>query len=193
MLKFLVPFLPTNRTTDEEIAYRLKTFASPMSRGGYEIDYISLHLDILLLKTVMKYLKCLIENQTLPNNLFFVEYNLGFKLCNHFGLPYNNITPHASVPNKFYSTNVFHIIQKYNLTLEELCTVNVSIVYKRVVYDLNQFMSNFNSHRIVLEILPSYLQTFNYKLHFNLLPLKSMYMEWQLDNNSCCYFCEVGP
>ena len=41
-------------------------------------------------------------------------------------------------------------------------------------------------------MLPSYLQTFNYKTHFNLLPIKSMFREWYLDNDSCCYFCKVG-
>ena len=41
-------------------------------------------------------------------------------------------------------------------------------------------------------MLPSYLQTFNYKTHFNLLPIKSMFRDWQLDNDSCCYFCHVG-
>ena len=53
-------------------------------------------------------------------------------------------------------------------------------------------MINFKSHRILSKVLPSYLKSFNYKAHFNLLPLKSMYREWQLDNDSCCYFCGVG-
>ena len=42
-------------------------------------------------------------------------------------------------------------------------------------------------------MLPSYLQSFNYKLHHNLLPVITLVREYRLDNNSCCLFCGVGP
>ena len=41
--------------------------------------------------------------------------------------------------------------------------------------------------------MPSYLQSFNYKLNNNLLPVSTMFREYALDNNSCCLFCSVGP
>ena len=65
-------------------------------------------------------------------------------------------------------------------------------VYKRIICDNNQSMRNFKFQRISVKMLPSYLQSFNYKLHFNLLPVKSMFKEWQLDNDSTCLFCKVG-
>ena len=40
--------------------------------------------------------------------------------------------------------------------------------------------------------LPSYLQTFNYKLSHELLPVKTMFREYALDNDSRCTFCEIG-
>ena len=43
------------------------------------------------------------------------------------------------------------------------------------------------------KFLPSYLQTFNYKLHFDMLPVKTMFREYALDNDSVCYFCSIGP
>ena len=43
------------------------------------------------------------------------------------------------------------------------------------------------------DVLPSYLQSFNYKLHNNLLPVNTLVREYALDNNSCCLFCNVGP
>ena len=52
-------------------------------------------------------------------------------------------------------------------------------------------MYNFKYYRLVPKYLPSYLSSFNYKLHFEFLPLKCMFKEWQLDNDSCCMFCEV--
>ena len=168
-------------------------FAAPRSMGGYEIDFVSLHLDLLLLKTVMKYLKHIVINDNvLPCNLYFVEYNIGFQLCNYFGISCNNNTPHASIPNAFYS-NTLQLIRHHNLSLKELTEGSVNSIYRRIIHNLNRNMINFKSFRILSKVLPSYLQSFNYKVHFNLLPLKSMFREWQLDNDSCCYFCEIGP
>ena len=59
MLGFLVPFLPAKCTT-EEIVSRLQAFGASRAMGGYEVDFITLHLELLLLKTVMKYLKCIV-------------------------------------------------------------------------------------------------------------------------------------
>ena len=41
--------------------------------------------------------------------------------------------------------------------------------------------------------LPSYLQSFNFKLHNNLLPVRTMFQEYALDTDSRCMFCRVGP
>ena len=41
--------------------------------------------------------------------------------------------------------------------------------------------------------LPSYLQTFNYKLSHELLPVKTMFREYALDNDTVCYYCGIGP
>ena len=71
--------------------------------GGCEVDHITLHMDILLLKTTMKFLKCLMLDETLSSNLFYVEYNVGLQLRNYFSIPFNNSTPHAAIPNEFYS------------------------------------------------------------------------------------------
>ncbi len=57
---------------------------------------------------------------------------------------------------------------------------------------MNDLGCKTDYHCILNKSLPSYLQSFNYKLHFNLLPLKSMFLEWRLDNQSTCYFCDVG-
>ena len=139
----------------------------------------------------MQYLKCRIHKIAIPDNLWFVEYNLGLQLCNLFKIPYINHTPHAPSPNQFYSC-VFQIIRTHKLSLEDLSEKSVNFIYKKIICDCNQSMRNFKSHRITSKILPSYLQTFNYKLHFNLLPLKSLFKEWYLDNDSCCLFCNVG-
>ena len=160
--------------------------------GGYEVDFITLHLDLLLLKNVMKYLRCIVlGEEELPSNLFFVEYNIGYQVCNYFNIPVNRSTSHGMMPNAFYS-NVLQIIRKHNITLKELSEGSINIIYRRILYDLNRPMINFKSCRLLSKVLPSYLQSFNYKVHFDFLPLKSKFRDWQLDNDSCCYFCQVG-
>ena len=42
-------------------------------------------------------------------------------------------------------------------------------------------------------MLPSYLCSFNYKLHYDLLPVNIKFKPYALDNDSCCHFCLVGP
>ena len=39
-----------------------------------------------LLKPVMQYIKCLVNKITLSDNLWFIEYNIGLQICNHFKL-----------------------------------------------------------------------------------------------------------
>ena len=53
ILGFFVPFLP-GRCTTEEIVSKLQSLGASRSMGGYEVDFITLHLDLLLLKNVMK-------------------------------------------------------------------------------------------------------------------------------------------
>ena len=191
ILRFFVPFLPA-RCTTEEIVTKLQSLGASRSMGGYEVDFIPLHLDLLLLKNVMKYLKCIVlGDEELPSNLYFVEYNIGYQVCNYFNIPVNRNTPHGMTPNTFYS-NVLQIIRSHNITLKELSEGSINSIYRRILYDLNRSMINFKSCRLLSKVLPSYLQSFNYKTHFNLLPLKSMFKDWQLDNDSCCYFCGVG-
>ena len=54
-------------------------------------------------------------------------------------------------------------------------------------------LSLSSSYRLFSNVLPSYLHSFNFKLHNNLLPVITLFREYSLDNNSCCLFCNVGP
>ena len=62
-----------------------------------------------------------------------------------------------------------------------------------MILKLNKYKSKLKYYRLLSDILPSYLQSFNYKLHHNLLPVITLIREYALDNNSCCLFCGVGP
>ena len=85
------------------------------------------------------------------------------------------------------------MIKWFRISLDELIKGSVNQIYKRIIVDKNKQSMNFRSHCIFFKCLPSYLQSFNYKLHFNLLPVKTMFQEYALDTDSRCYFCDVGP
>ena len=114
------------------------------------------------------------------------------QLCNHFNIPINHRTPHAHFPSFIYDY-IFLMIKRFGITHDELLKGSVNNIYKRIICDKNQQNNSFRSHCIFSKCLPSYLQTFNYKLHFNLLPVKTMFQEYALDTDSRCCFCDVGP
>ena len=115
LLGFLVPFLSNTKNTDADVCSKLRTFAAPEFLGGYKVDFITLHLDLLRLKTVMKYLKCLVYNLELPSCLYFMEYNLGLQLCSLFNLHCNSRTPHAFSPNQHHSS-VLQLIRHHRIS-----------------------------------------------------------------------------
>ena len=60
LLSFLIPF-STKNMTDVEISDKITSFAASKYLGGYGIDQISIHAELLLLKPIMRYMKCKIN------------------------------------------------------------------------------------------------------------------------------------
>ena len=191
LLGFLTPF-STRFMNDKEIADKITGFSAPKYLGGYGVDQISIHAGLLLLKPVMKYVKCRVEETVLPNEVYFVEYHIGIHLSRMFGFRINNCTTHTDRPCEVYN-HVLEMIRLYDITREELVEGSVNKIYKRIIVNLNQRVGKLKYYRMLSNVLPSYLQSFNYKLHNNLLPVSIMFREYALDNNSCCFFCCVGP
>ena len=64
-------------------------------------------------------------------------------------------------------------VKEFNITIEELVLGSVNKIYKRIITTLNERNRKVKYHRILSNVLPSYLQSFNYWLHNNLLPVLS--------------------
>ena len=128
LLKFLVPFMPNKNLSCDEIKDKIVKFAAPKSLGGYQIDYITLHMDLLLLKPIMKYFKALTSDNVLPANLYYVEYNIGMQLCNYFKFKVNNRTTHAASPSFIYEY-VLKMIKWFKITMKELLEGSVNLIY----------------------------------------------------------------
>ena len=84
----------------------------------------------------------------------------------------------------------------YNITIEE-CVKEKSFrnIYSRIISEHSSKSSVCyqNIHRLHYKCFPEHLKSFNYKLHFNLLPLNFRFHVYSLDNDSRCYFCKWGP
>ena len=57
---------------------------------------------------------------------------------------------------------------------------------------MNDFSESPRWELLHHKIMPNYLISFNYKVHFNLLPVKSKFLDFQLDNSSRCKFCNLN-
>ena len=148
-LKFFIPYNVTNMS-EEQIERKLIQLAAPKFLGGYLIDHISLHSSLFLLKPVMKYINCRVNDMPLTPELFFVEYHLGMKLCSLFGLKVNNSTLHTDDASEVYRF-VFDIIRFHKISLDELVKGSVNLIYKRIILQFNEmpddYVANYNAEK----------------------------------------------
>ena len=69
------------------------------------------------------------ENQLTPSQ-YYIEYYIGTKLCNLFGIPCSNSYLHASQPNLFYQY-VLDIIKKlveFGIEIDEFISGKVKVI-----------------------------------------------------------------
>ena len=186
LVSFVVPHKHTFRTALD--------FSLPRKYGGYSISNVVLHLNLCFIKPVMIYMKERIIAEGLSKPMYFIEYNLGQQLSRYFDLPKNNSTVHRFEPNEYYK-KMFDTIVKYKITSEELVEGKIGMIYKRILSEIGS-EQNFcpEYSRIHKQIFPSYLKTFNYKVHFDLLPVKNKFHRFCLDSKEriTCPFCNIN-
>ena len=188
LLSFIVPHKKTFMDITD--------FALPRHYGGYGFSNINLNLKLLYVKPIMQYVNEKVNHGSLSKEMYYIEYNLGQQLSLKFGLPINNVTPHAFKPNDFYK-RMFDIICLHKITLDELMEGKVISIYKRIMTEIGEFRgrnSTENYGKLHRNIFPNYLKTFNYKLQFDLLPVKGKFYEHMLDADVkvTCPFCNIN-
>ena len=84
---------------------------------------------------------------------------------------------------------------KYNVSVDELLEGKISKIYYRVICEEGERKAGgvqFNKlHR---DIFPTYLKTFNFKVHWDLLPVKGKFHAFSLDSSEkiSCAFCNLN-
>ena len=124
--------------------------------------------------------------------IFFIEYNIGWQVCKYLGVPINLACPHRSQPNAIYK-KILEIISENQVPANLLIEGKIKSIYNYVI-SRNYAGGLFPKYnRMHDSIFPNYLKTFNFKLHYNLLPVKRLFVEFALDNDSRCNFCNLNP
>ena len=109
--------------------------------------------------------------------------------------PRNSI-PRAFTPSEFYN-RFLHVLDSHNLGKNEIETMNTRQIYYTIIEQRRSqrlipfvpFSSPNMWKQIHIVILPNYLKTFNYKIIWNLMPVKSKSYVATYHGTSLCSFC----
>ena len=137
-------------------------------------------------------MKC--EGEVMADGQYFLEYNIGHQLCSLWNLPIDQRTPHSFRPNKIYSyiLDIVKMLKSNGVTLDLFLSCKVKVIYTTVCEYINRHNESIRWALLHHKILPNYLISFNYRVHYNLLPVKSKFMDFHLDNDSRCIHCKTN-
>jgi len=184
LLKFVVPHRKT--------FLKICDFALPRSMGGYSIDDVVLHASLFLLRDVFSYVKKKLNGESLSDQESYVEYNIGWQLSKYIGVPLNILCPHRSKPNTVYQC-MMNIITSHKIPVELLYKGKFKNIYCYII-EKNFMPSVYPKYlRLHHKVLPNYLKSFNFQVHYRLLPVKRLFIEYALDTDSQCAFCKFYP
>ena len=145
-----------------------------------------------MLSGVFKYIQKVIQGHILDDYEFYIEYNIGWQICKYLGVAINIACPHRFKPNVIYK-EILDIIRDNGIPAELLIEGKVKNIYKYIISkecsdDLYPMYSRMHD-----PIFPNYLKSFNFRVHHNLLPVKRLFRDFALDNDSACNFCNLHP
>ena len=186
LLRFAVPHKKT--------FLKIANLAAKRDMGGFGLAHITLHSDIMLTRNVLEYMKNREEGITLTKDQFFIEYNIGHQLSLLWDLSINNNTCHAFQPNETYRyiLDFLKMLKQWGIDKDVLLKTKVKPIYQSILDKMNEFNYTVRWRALHSRLFPNYLISFNYKVHFNLLPVKSKFQDFALDNESRCVFCNIG-
>ena len=184
MLEFVVPHKKTFLCMDD--------FAMKRHLGGYNIDHVVTHAKLFILKPIFEYIRNKENGIPLSNNQYFIEYNLGQQLSSFYRLPRDNHTPHRFRPNRTYQY-ILNLLKMAKFPKQDLMEGKIKQLYESIVNSkYHVYSDSFRYSWMHSNFLPNYLKTFNFQVHYGLLPLKSKFVNFALDNDSRCCFCGLN-
>ena len=77
------------------------------------------------------------------------------------------------------------------ITGDELLKGRIKPIYERIIYEKTNHRFSIDWGRLHVKVLPNYLKTFNYRAAKDILPFKTKFVDFNLDNDSRCNFCNL--
>ena len=97
-------------------------------------------------------------------------------------------------PTKTAQNYILKFIKEMQIRYKRSLSGRVKSVYERIIFSKNHVHNNFPKwSRLHCTVLPNYLKTFNYKASIDILPCKTKFVEFGLDTDSRCNFCQLHP
>ena len=172
---------------------KLSDLAQKRHYGGYNIDYTSIHATVFSLLPIFNYVKALSSKEPFSKEAHFIDLNIGRQISRLIGIPVNNRRPHRLTPTAHYE-RILKFITEMNISPENLKKGRIKIIYENIIAsktNTNYIVPKWR--RVHASILPNYLKTFNFKVCYDMLPFKTKFVNFQLDTDSRCNFCNFHP
>ncbi|CAK8678520.1 unnamed protein product [Clavelina lepadiformis] len=138
-----------------------------------------------------------VMNEPMSTHDRYVEYQLGHVLANVLDVQKLNNIPHIAQPSPYYR-KIREIVEKYKLSKVELASPKLGNTYSRIIKESTPETQSSEKNRVKWArihnpILPNYLKTFNYRCAWNLLPFRGKCGTFQINSDTSCAFCGIGP
>ena len=180
----------------QKLGIPIEQLQQNLDKGCLDVTNLTIYCDLIYLQNIFEYMETRINYLPFNPHTFITEYQLGHQLSKKYNLKTFNNIPHTTEISSFYKHSL-DVLNKYQITKKELEENKIKHIYNRIIDQLasNKTPSTLNVWKNVHHtILPNYLKSFNYKLIWNLLPFKTQYKPFNLDNpQTICPFCKKGP
>ena len=144
----------------------------PINDGGIKFPNPVIYCDLIYISNLFQYFKTREKNDTFNTETYLIEFEIGMSLSKLYDLPILNHIPHRDYPIPYFQKTL-QILKEYKISLEELTKGKIKQIYNRISYP-NKRPSRQEIFRWKLvhqNILPNYLNTYNYRTVHYLLPI----------------------
>ena len=158
-------------TNNSTISLSMRNLQRPTNDGGIKFPNPTTYCDLFYISNLFQYFKTREKNTPLNTETYLIEFEIGLTLSKMYNLPKLNHIPHRDYLTPFYQKTL-QILKEYKITLQELTNGKIRQIYNRISYpDKRPSRQEIFRWKLVFQnILPNYLQTFNYRTVRNLLP-----------------------
>ena len=149
----------------------MKNLQRPTISGGIKYPNPIIYSNLFYISNLFEYFKIRKNDLPFNSNTYLIEYEIGLVFSQIYNLRKLNHLPHRDRLTSFYQQSL-GILTQYKIILKELKDGKIKQIYQ-CLSNSDYLPSKTDKFRWKLtsqNILPNYLETFNYRTVWNLLP-----------------------